>query len=152
MHTLCSFCLQHYYFWSNLTVKERRLKMPQPSPAYFSMHLLTYNTHLHIHIHGPRSNPNIMSALSAFFSGLRQNKSSHSGKMKWCKCADRFVCVCVRVVVCVCICTHTCTPACVRRNYPGRNQTNLWRRSESESVKWFKIVMLGSLNHGSMFN
>ncbi|MEQ2195607.1 hypothetical protein XENOCAPTIV_015573 [Xenoophorus captivus] len=109
--------------------------MPQPSPADFSMHSLTYNTHLHIHIQGPRSNPNIMSALSAFFSGPRQNKSSHSGKMKWCECADRFLCMRV------CVCT----------NY-ARNQTNLRRRSESESVKWFKIVMLGSPNHGSLFN
>lgn len=100
--------------------------MPQLSPMDLSIHSLTYNTHLHIHIQGPRSNPNIMSALSAFFLAAAKTKVLTLEKLSGVSVQTDF-CVCVR------------ERARVSRNY-------------SRSVKWFKIVILGSQNHRSMFN
>lgn len=74
------------------------------------------HTHLHIHIQRPSSNPNIMSALSAYFCGPAKTKVLTLEE--W---GGVYIAFCVLYV-------------CVRMYY-SRNPTNLWTHLESESVK-----------------
>lgn len=77
----CSLQLPLCCFGSSITM-QRMTKMLQPTPLNFyhasdhaSSHLYTH-THMHARAHGhrPRSNSNILSALSAFFCGPAKTK------------------------------------------------------------------------------